>query len=420
MSVPVMRTRLKLGDISLPLVEIFDESSVVKRCEMSPSISSEAGEKASTNTMYCPHVVHLTDGGRDDCDYVTTRSNNYKRHEKEMHITVNVEQCCDLRFLYKADLKRHIQDYHCGGTVFQCLECPLSFPRKGLLERHMSVHDPSKKLLKCGACQYSTSHFSNLQRHLGAHPSHDICIADDSSSKVKQNSPRVNKVSLTKSKKRKREDEAKQLPNIATLFSEVSPNINVQNEKRLRYAQVEITDDDYDGKSEVQEGTDQPAYLAEAIFLTPPFCDSIQYDSSLQLPHLDTVLSATANCQDEMWIVPDNSCKELSVIATFQLPSGNHSDLPPSVIEGFQLQSDRNICQPSSDRNICQSSSDRNISQPSSDRNICQPSSDISSSDSSSHSQAFQTMSVTGNWDPPPSPLSDVFIGNFSPEKLSL
>jgi len=417
-----MRTRLKLGDISLPLVEIFDESSVVKRCEMSPSISSEAGEKSSTNSMYCPHVVHLTDGGRDDCDYVTTRSNNYKRHEKEMHITVNVEQCCGLRFLYKADLKRHIQDYHCGGTVFQCLECPLSFQRKGLLERHMSVHDPSRKLLKCGACQYSTSHFTNLQRHLRAHPSHDTCIADASPSKVKQNSPsRSNKVSMssTKSKKRKREDEAKQLPNIATIFSEVSPNINVKNEKRLRYAQVETADDDYDDKSEVQDDTDQPAYLAQAVFIKPPFCDSIQYDSSLQLPHLDTVLSATANCQDEMWIVPDKSCKELSVIATFQLPSGNHSDLPPSVMEGFQLQSDRNICQPSSDissdRNICQPSSDI-----SSDRNICQPSSDISSYDSSSHSQAFQTMSVTGSWDPPPSPLSDVFIGNFSPEKLSL
>ena len=118
MSVPVMRTRLKLGDISLPLVEIFDESSVVKRCEMSPSISSEAGEKASTNTMYCPHVVHLTDGGRDDCDYVTTRSNNYKRHEKEMHIIVNVEQCCGLRFRGAYFFYRQIlQNIHpCSGS----------------------------------------------------------------------------------------------------------------------------------------------------------------------------------------------------------------------------------------------------------------------------------------------------------------
>jgi len=204
MTVPVMRTSLKVGDLSIPITEIYNNNCGYRRDELDPIIlhqsqpnittkmarkhngawpsngstpvadkksfqQTSATPSGSSGTMRCPHKIDKSDGTTVECQYVTNRLSNYRRHEKDMHINHKQEECCNLRFLYRADFRLHVSEIHSGGTSFSCSVCSATFVRRGLLLRHMSVHNPSLKSHKCEKCGYSTSHATNLQRHYRVH-----------------------------------------------------------------------------------------------------------------------------------------------------------------------------------------------------------------------------------------------------------
>lgn len=106
-----------------------------------------------------------------DCQYVTDRKNNLKRHIVTMHERcTKVLECCEKVFANKALLREHVRSCHSHG--YDCKVCGRTFCRKALLKRHITVHSGQKDFV-CGLCGYATSHKSNLDRHKRRHlPKH--------------------------------------------------------------------------------------------------------------------------------------------------------------------------------------------------------------------------------------------------------
>ncbi|XP_066979019.1 zinc finger protein PLAG1-like [Macrobrachium rosenbergii] len=130
-------------------------SEVPQRGSMSPESCSE-GEDGKSKVFSCSM-----------CSYRTDRKNNLKRHTLTMHeLSQALLECCNLRFLNKAELRMHTQKYHADG--YYCEVCDRNFCRKALLKRHFSVHSGYKEF-SCHFCGYETSHKSNLERHMRVH-----------------------------------------------------------------------------------------------------------------------------------------------------------------------------------------------------------------------------------------------------------
>uniref|UniRef100_T1JE72 C2H2-type domain-containing protein n=1 Tax=Strigamia maritima TaxID=126957 RepID=T1JE72_STRMM len=99
------------------------------------------------------------------CFYHTNRSSNLKRHHDVMHIVMDEpEECCEIIFTTKSELKKHIQSTHQGGYACKYPDCNKVFERRALLKRHYCVHTGEKRFV-CDTCDYKTSHKSNLSRH---------------------------------------------------------------------------------------------------------------------------------------------------------------------------------------------------------------------------------------------------------------
>lgn len=132
-------------------------ASPIPQCEAKgESVAQNQQVEGQKKVFTCPQ-----------CQYVTDRKNNLKRHFVTMHQECGkILECCNTSFGSKAGLRDHVCMFHHSG--YSCRICGRNFCRKALLKRHLSVHSGQKDY-RCALCSYATSHKSNLERHYKVH-----------------------------------------------------------------------------------------------------------------------------------------------------------------------------------------------------------------------------------------------------------
>ena len=99
-----------------------------------------------------------------DCDYRTHLKQNLTRH-KLSHMP-KAQQCtqCDKKFRTKTDLKQHVATMH-GGEHHHCDQCDYYSERRARLLEHMRVHTGEKRY-KCPVCARAFAFSSNFNTHM--------------------------------------------------------------------------------------------------------------------------------------------------------------------------------------------------------------------------------------------------------------
>jgi len=103
-------------------------------------------------------------------------SRTIKQHMIEKHPGVDVrETCeiCDKPFRNQFYLKRHMDNAHSEGQVFECNICGTKVKRLDHLQEHLQLH-AAEKLFKCDQCTYCTNRRRNLIAHK-CRPKHFKC-----------------------------------------------------------------------------------------------------------------------------------------------------------------------------------------------------------------------------------------------------
>lgn len=75
---------------------------------------------------------------------------------------------CDLKFITKKDIKRHLRDNHFNKREHMCHICGKKFVKKYVLEKHIFIH-ADQRPFDCKHCGKLFRTANNLKSHIGIH-----------------------------------------------------------------------------------------------------------------------------------------------------------------------------------------------------------------------------------------------------------
>jgi len=148
-----------------------------------------------------------------DCDYVTGRAKNLRRHRAARHEGIRYScDMCDYSALWKGNLEEHKSTKHLG-IRYNCDQCELSFTLRRNLRDHIKAkHGSIKSEHSCNICQFTTKTVEEIRSHIQL--THGEKLMEEFSTKSKNegviyscdhelcNFTTANKLSLSSHKKR--------------------------------------------------------------------------------------------------------------------------------------------------------------------------------------------------------------------------
>lgn len=102
------------------------------------------------------------------CDYNCSSNDLLQRHISSVHLKLRPFKCtsCDSAFANNSNLQTHIKAVHQNLRLFKCTICECKFARKGDLQQHVNAVHLKLKPYACSTCDYKFAAKSDLNAHI--------------------------------------------------------------------------------------------------------------------------------------------------------------------------------------------------------------------------------------------------------------